>query len=144
LEGAVFARRAARQAATLPWREHPSEPASSFSVMCEDEQACRARKRQLQHLMWEHAGIVRNQNLLLAGMNALTQLAQETPDSDWECHNMIVVSQLILQAALWRKESRGGHYRSDYPKTQAEWADRRSSNQRGSVDESVGIAAIHS
>lgn len=144
LEGAVFARRAARQAAKLPWREHPSEPASSFSVMCEDEQACRAHKRQLQHLMWEHAGIVRNQNLLLAGMNALTQLAQETPVSDWECHNMIVVSQLILQAALWRKESRGGHYRSDYPKTQAEWADRRSRNQRGSVDESVGIAAIHS
>ncbi|MDR6227360.1 L-aspartate oxidase [Desmospora profundinema] len=142
LEGAVFARRTAVKAAKLPWGGHPVEASSEIPSMCEHEQVRASRKQALQRLMWEHAGIVRDHDLLLKGMKALTRLANETPSSDWECHNMICVSQLILKAALWRKESRGGHYRSDYPEAKAEWAKRRSSNQRGAASESVGIAAI--
>jgi L-aspartate oxidase len=33
----------------------------------------------------------------------------------YEIINMITTARIIIQAALWRKESRGGHYRSDYP-----------------------------
>lgn len=35
----------------------------------------------------------------------------------WQCQNMLTISRLIAQAALDRKESRGVHYRSDYPQT---------------------------
>ena len=35
----------------------------------------------------------------------------------WECQNMLTVSLLMAQAAGQRTESRGVHYRSDYPET---------------------------
>lgn len=37
---------------------------------------------------------------------------------------LLQTSRLITTAALERKESRGSHFRSDYPKEQAEWKDR--------------------
>lgn len=141
LEGAVFARRTASKAVALPWVKEP-DVGQPIPNMCTNEQETETRRQQLRHILWEHAGIIREEKHLLAGMKALTRLQEETPVSDRECHNMITVSQLILQAALWRKESRGGHFRSDYPTTQVEWAGKRSSSQRGKPDESVAIAAI--
>jgi hypothetical protein len=38
-----------------------------------------------------------------------------------EVMNLLDVSYLILKSALFRTESRGGHYRSDYPQTQIQW-----------------------
>ena len=35
----------------------------------------------------------------------------------WECQNMLTVSGLIARAANMRQESRGVHFRSDYPET---------------------------
>jgi len=41
---------------------------------------------------------------------------------DYEYRNMLINGFLIVRAALIRKESRGGHYRCDYPDTQKEWS----------------------
>jgi L-aspartate oxidase len=38
--------------------------------------------------------------------------------------NMIETSRLIAQAALLRKESRGGHFRRDFPRPKRKWRDR--------------------
>ncbi len=38
-----------------------------------------------------------------------------------ETRNLLAVAQLVLKSALFRTESRGGHYRSDYPKTEPRW-----------------------
>ncbi|MEM6350522.1 MAG: L-aspartate oxidase [Cyanobacteria bacterium P01_D01_bin.14] len=38
-----------------------------------------------------------------------------------ELQNLLKIAELMLNSALFRTESRGGHYRSDYPQTQAEW-----------------------
>jgi L-aspartate oxidase len=35
--------------------------------------------------------------------------------------NMVQTGQLIVEAALMRKESRGGHYRADYPRAKSAW-----------------------
>jgi L-aspartate oxidase len=37
--------------------------------------------------------------------------------SGWECQNMLTVAMLMAQSATLRQESRGVHYRMDYPKT---------------------------
>jgi L-aspartate oxidase len=38
-----------------------------------------------------------------------------------ETHNLLDIANLILKSALFRTESRGGHYRTDYPKSLPEW-----------------------
>ena len=38
----------------------------------------------------------------------------------WELQNMLTVASLMAQAAVWRKESRGAHFRDDYPQTDDE------------------------
>jgi L-aspartate oxidase len=47
----------------------------------------------------------------------------------WELQNMLTVSQLIVAAALERKESRGTHLRTDFPRPNPEWK-RHIINQR--------------
>ena len=42
-----------------------------------------------------------------------------------------LVALLLAQAALRRRESRGGHFRSDFPETRPEWRFRRAVSSRG-------------
>jgi L-aspartate oxidase len=54
---------------------------------------------------------------------ALKELASKA-GSDTVLSNMILTARLITAAALMRKESRGGHYRTDYPASEPEFAHR--------------------
>lgn len=139
LEGAVFARRVAGAAASLP---PPTRPAQRVVVprMCNDEQKETAIIDDLRRIMWEHAGIIRNKEGLLTGLDALTRLRKRVPENGLSCHFMIEVSQMILKSALMREESRGGHYRSDFPEPQTRWTYRRIYIQRGEPVESVATA----
>jgi len=69
--------------------------------------------------MWEKAGIIREKRGLTAADSQLTTfLANFTPGlsvPDLELGNMLTVALLMVKAALAREESRGGHYRSDFP-----------------------------
>lgn len=38
-----------------------------------------------------------------------------------ETRNLLDIGELILKSALFRQESRGGHYRSDFPATTSDW-----------------------
>ncbi len=38
-----------------------------------------------------------------------------------ELKNMLLLAELVTRSALIRKESRGSHYREDYPETREEW-----------------------
>jgi L-aspartate oxidase len=70
--------------------------------------------------MWEYAGVVRHR----AG---LEKLQQQLPDWETsagagvdrqsiETRNLLTVGALIARSALAREESRGAHFRSDFPK----------------------------
>ena len=62
------------------------------------------------------AAVVANANMLPLG-DRPTRL-------DWEATNVQLLSAVLLRAAGLREESRGGHWRSDFPDTSAEWRRR--------------------
>ncbi|MCM1265734.1 MAG: L-aspartate oxidase [Candidatus Gastranaerophilales bacterium] len=81
-------------------------------------------KSRLKELMWNYAGILRDENLLLKGLDEIYKLKSEfrrntkcLNKQEYELRNMLCVAQLIIKSALKREESRGAHYRTDFPKT---------------------------
>lgn len=79
-------------------------------------------KNSLQSLMGRQAGIVRSEEKLVSAIDDLAfwgkyVLSHEfTGPPGWELQNLFTTAQLMLSSMLARKESRGVHYRSDYPK----------------------------
>jgi len=74
--------------------------------------------------MWDYAGIDRTAEGLRDCMEALARIAERLPAGATEERNMVETSQLIAEAALMRQESRGGHYRRDFPRPKRKWKDR--------------------
>jgi L-aspartate oxidase len=79
----------------------------------------------LQQLHWNQVGIIREKQGLneAAGILAAWQnsLPQATDQSSYEISNLILIGRLLTEAALLREESRGAHFRSDYPRVSAKW-----------------------
>jgi succinate dehydrogenase/fumarate reductase flavoprotein subunit len=87
--------------------------------------------KQLQRTMWDKAGLFRNEEDLNAALSFIKQqqkrvgskLAVQNKatryNTEWitalELQDMILVAEMIVRSALLRKESRGAHYRTDYP-----------------------------
>jgi L-aspartate oxidase len=79
----------------------------------------------LQTLMWEKVGIVRD-GAGLAEAALMLSLWQRSapPPSDrpsQELSNLLLAGRLVTEAALMRQESRGAHYRSDFPHADEAW-----------------------
>ena len=74
--------------------------------------------------MWEHAGISRTAKGLRAGLAELANIERRLPPGATEEQNLVQTATLIAEAALLRKESRGGHYRSDFPRAEPAWRGR--------------------
>jgi succinate dehydrogenase / fumarate reductase flavoprotein subunit/fumarate reductase flavoprotein subunit len=86
---------------------------------------------ELKALMWEQVGLVRHASGLEAAKKALEALQQRAQqvrirggtrlNAEWQewlnLDSMCTVSQLIVASALVRQESRGSHYRSDFPES---------------------------
>ncbi|HHT9138632.1 MAG TPA: L-aspartate oxidase [Candidatus Wunengus sp. YC60] len=77
----------------------------------------------LKSLMWRDAGIERDERHLLEAEEMIEMWCSYVMDKEfshqtgWELQNMLIVSRLIVVSARKRKESRGVHHRTDYPKT---------------------------
>ena len=74
---------------------------------------------ELRTLTWEKLGIVRagdDLRLALEELDGLMERPSTAPTrSTFELRNMVCVAKLIARCALERRESRGGHFRVDYP-----------------------------
>ena len=73
----------------------------------------------VRDLMWRSAGLFRTKEGLAAAVDALGRAGAASPPATadgWRHHNLVTVARLIARAALRREESRGGHYREDFPK----------------------------
>jgi len=68
---------------------------------------------QIREVLWKHAGIVRSGEKLKEGIKKLKNIEA---DKRIKC-----LAEGILKSALWREESRGVHYRADFPFTREEF-----------------------
>jgi len=83
-------------------------------------------KRQIQDLMWDRVSILRNEKDLQSASKRLSSIQDRLSNTVrvdtlrklkefLEARNMVTAASFITNAALRRKESRGAHYRTDYP-----------------------------
>lgn len=72
--------------------------------------------------MWRNVGIERQGQRLEETVEIIDFWRRYVMDKvfddpvDWQCQNMLTISRLIARNALQRRESRGVHYRGDFPK----------------------------
>ncbi len=92
-----------------------------------DELNVQELKHELQNIMWDYVGIFRSEKLLKTGIEKLNDLKSKFPrknkclsKAEYEFKNVLTVAMLIAESAYNRKESRGAHYRLDYPETNEE------------------------
>jgi succinate dehydrogenase / fumarate reductase flavoprotein subunit len=93
-------------------------------------------RREMQSLMTEKVGVFRTEsglNEAIEMLKALKERADKAPLSSrtlsmnqelihrWELDNLLAVSMVTAKAALDRRESRGGHYREDFPERKDEF-----------------------
>jgi L-aspartate oxidase len=120
LEGLVFGAAAANAmladdvpadfAATAP----PPSPATTHTPEQTEKWIA-----NLRALMWKHAGLLRSAEGLTRAKLALEEMAFDIPRGHTrraiEARNLHQAAMLMVESALARKESRGAHYRNDFP-----------------------------
>ena len=122
LEGLVFSRRIAlRLGDGLPSRQQPVEDDRVTGLVDG------AARRALQDVMTERAGVLRSREGMDLGEVELAAVAgapADVPDVEaWETTNLMTVGSALLGAALMREETRGSHWREDFPDRDDEaWA----------------------
>jgi len=140
-ESTVFGARAGEAAAKWCHAERPVEPhAGQFKSACAEAEKFLgssngenpfALRDELGKLMWEKAGILRSGEGLRLALDGLAALREHTGsvrvsgprafNLAWQqaldLRNMVLASELIARGALLREESRGAHFRSDFPLT---------------------------
>lgn len=102
---------------------HFVEPRRVAGAEPTDPELRAAAVARLRDVMTTHVGVVRSAKGLRAALRALKALERDSTD-DSVLANMILTARLITASALQRKESRGGHYRSDFPATDPALAHR--------------------
>lgn len=79
----------------------------------------------LQQLHWDNLNIMRNKQGLTRAANTLAAwqklLPQPADRPSYELSSLILTGRLVTEAALLREESRGTHFRSDFPQTLPHW-----------------------
>lgn len=124
LEALVYASRVAADVKTQGLPRLPvariAHPTIAAGASNEDRQAI----GELRGLMYDRAGVIRSDAGLQTALRKISRLERATAGSSNDLRNLLTVARLIATAALDRRESRGSHYREDYPAADASLAKR--------------------
>jgi len=88
-------------------------------------------RNSLRSLMWRNVGIVRRGERLTETLEIVDFWGRYVLDKEfrdpagWEVQNMLTAAYVIASSALQRTETRGVHYREDFPDTDPAWARRQ-------------------
>ena len=121
LEGLVFAERVARDMIALSKLSRAPRQKEWDAPVLADRGAAQVAADAVRRVMWDHVGIDRSAKGLREGLSLLEDIETRLPVGATEEANMIETARLIARGALLRKESRGGHYRSDFPHAVRKW-----------------------
>lgn len=150
LEGLVFSKRIARTVKAQPPDEEVKEALAELHIAYKDDRPEGSKAElagarvALQRLMTEKVGPVRSKESLLSaldeieGLSGLLDVKFEDIEG-LEMQNMLIVGKLIAQSALERHESRGVHFRTDFPVEDPAWLRHLSRNIAEETSAFVGI-----
>jgi L-aspartate oxidase len=121
LEGLVYGARAGKAMfEDLKDRNVPEKADSLPESMAFPEKQSENIARLVKDIAWNHIGIIREGRELISIMERLSSFDKQLSSSELtrkglQARNIFLISRLIAEAAIKREESRGAHYRSDYP-----------------------------
>jgi L-aspartate oxidase len=124
LEGLVFAERVARDMVGIEPLDGLPEKTTWSAPALQDRGAAQVAADNVRKVMWDYAGIDRTAKGLRDCLASLSAIAERLPTGATEERNMVETARLVAEAALLRKESRGGHFRSDFPRKKRKWEKR--------------------
>jgi L-aspartate oxidase len=118
LEGLVFGARAGEAAKA----DHSEMPNLSRGGASTDDASkisaafvSTAVRKRVKRSMWERVGILRDRTSLKRTLREFEQISEGNLST--ASRNFVSLATLVATAALWREESRGGHYRTDFKET---------------------------
>ena len=134
LEGLVFSRRiAATLKEGLPPLQQPRVDDRLAGLVSE------LTLPSIQQTMTEHAGVLRSETGLREGASRLAAISRGTSDAPntfaWETTNLLTISAVLVKAARVREETRGSHWREDFP-------DRDDASWVGHIDTTMGAGGL--
>jgi L-aspartate oxidase len=130
LESVVFSKRIVnRTEMTAPPRHGKKRSSKAISCCVPERKALfkvpTLNLPNLQSVMWDRVGIIRSGKSLKEAASVLATwqscLCQPGDRTSHELNNLVLCARLVTEAALLREESRGAHFRTDFPQTSAEW-----------------------
>lgn len=125
LEGLVFGARAGVAASedNAEFRVQSSkfkvEESKSKIQNPKSEEIATAVRKRVKRVMWERVGILRDKSSLKRALREFEQISEANLSNTSQ--NFVTLAKLVTRAALWREESRGGHFRTDFPEQREEW-----------------------
>ena len=137
--GKIAGENAAKAAKTVDFEENPemfkAEEDRITGLIKDGSVKHQELKKRIKQLMWEKVSIIRNEKNLNEALKELMEMEKSLNElkvedkkqyntdlqTALEVINMIQIATLVVKSAILRRESRGAHFREDYPETKDEW-----------------------
>ena len=124
LETVVFGQRVVRRSLAGGWTG--PRPEGALALQAESASSAGAPTMEgLQALNWSNVGIIRSKEGLEEAASVFAAWGEVAPEggdrAERELANMVTLGRLMAESALAREESRGAHFRTDFPETSEEW-----------------------